>query len=152
MLGILFLFLLYAFLIKLLPLIPELFCAFVVLILYPALQFLVKAGFRALIIVGRFSWASLVFFYYLADEALHSKANPEGTDRKCDKNIEFDKEKSYEKALMFLGLQENCTKKECACAFSRAMVRAHPDKGGTNKQAMAINAARRIVKSHKGWR
>ena len=66
--------------------------------------------------------------------------------------MDVDEEDSYEEALSLLVLQENCTQKELTRAFRSAMAQAHPDKGGTNEQAMALNAARNIVKSHNGWR
>lgn len=75
------------------------------------------------------------FIYYLADEALHS----EETDWQNHEDAETE-EDSYEKALRLLGLQKDYSQKEFARAFRSTMALAHPDKGGTDEQAMALNA------------
>jgi hypothetical protein len=140
-------FLLFGLLLELLPLIRDLICGLVLEVfplLIRAVVGLIAMSCHGIAMAVRFIWALLVFLYYLADEALHSEADPEETL--------VDEEDVYEKALSLLGLHEDCTQEELTRAFRSAMAQAHPDKGGTDEQAMAVNAARNIIKSHKGWR
>jgi len=152
MIEALLLFFFYGLLLEFLRALPELLYGLVVEILCPFIKFMVWATARVLSMSGRFIWALLVFFYYLADEALRRRAEPEETDWQYYEDTEVDEEDSYEEALILLGLQEDCSQKEFIRAFRSAMAQAHPDKGGTHEQALAINKARKIVKNHKGWR
>jgi hypothetical protein len=144
MIEALIFFLIYGLVLEILPLIPEFLYGLVVEILIPLFKFLAQATASILKLAGRFSWALMVFLYYLADEALRSEAGTEET--------ELDEKDAYKKALQLLGLHNDCTQEELIRAFRSAMALAHPDKGGTDEQATAFNAARNIVKTHKGWR
>ena len=148
-------FLIFGLFLEVLPIIRDLIFG-LVLEVFPFL-IRVAAGLiamtgRGIAMASRFIWAMLVFFYFLADEALHSEAEPEEAGWQYHDDMEVDEKDAYEEALNLLGLQEGCTQKEFNRAFRSAMAQAHPDKGGTHEQAMALNAARSIVKNHNGWR
>lgn len=115
---------------------------------WPLLKRLGRATFSYGKKLARGIGAMLVFLYYLADEAL--RGGEAGAEDEPDE--ERAQNDSYEKALRLLGLQDGYTKESFKHAFKSAMARAHPDKGGTHEQAMALNAARNIVKTHNGWR
>ena len=59
--------------------------------------------------------------------------------------------REYEQALAVLGLTEPVTSAAFTRAFRRAMMRAHPDRGGTKQRAQALNAARAVIREHHGW-
>jgi hypothetical protein len=51
-------------------------------------------------------------------------------------------------ALAVLGLTFPCTMEQIKVAYRKAMLKWHPDVGGTNAQARAVNAAYELVKTH----
>jgi IS5 family transposase len=57
----------------------------------------------------------------------------------------------YEQALMLLGLGDDLTRASFEAAYRRAMMKAHPDRGGTKEWAQALNAARRVIRLRHGW-
>ncbi len=57
----------------------------------------------------------------------------------------------FEAALALLGLHPAFTREELVKAYKQAIRRAHPDAGGSVKQAAAINAARDLIMIRKGW-
>lgn len=100
---------------------------------------------------------AVVFLSYLVDEALHGEEEEEYFDyEQTEDEDEPDEEQaqndSYEKALKLLGLQASCTQESFKHAFKIAMIQAHPDKGGSDDQAVAVNAARDIIKIQNNWR
>ena len=123
--------------------------------LWSFLKLLGRTALTCCLSAGRGTRAMLVFFYYLVDEALHGGADQENHDDE-EAEDELDEQQaqnnSYENALRLLGLQADCTLEMFNRAFRSAMVQAHPDKGGTHEDALALNAAREILKTHKGWR
>ncbi len=148
MLGILFFFVLYWMLLEILPLVPGMIVGLVGEVIWPLFIFLCESSFKIIGRTARLTWNVAVFFYLLADEVLHTEDN---ADHPFNENAETE-EDPYIAALTLLGLQEDCTHAEFTRAFRSAIALAHPDRGGTNEQAMALNAARNIVRSHKGWR
>lgn len=58
----------------------------------------------------------------------------------------------YDKAVAFLGLGEHFGYIEFKKAYRRAMMRAHPDRGGHKLDAQAVNKARDTINRRKGWR
>lgn len=152
MMWLLILYLIYIAAIYCLRYLPELLYGLVAEVIWPLMKFLGRIVTSVLMLIernmtlaGRGIWAVLIFLYYLADEALRSEEDPEDTETEIEDN-------SYETALRLLGLQEDYSQKEFTLAFRSAMLRAHPDKGGTDEQAQAIYEARNIVKNHNGWR
>lgn len=140
----------FCLLVEAMPLILELLYMLgmgIIYLYFELLKFMGLVALKILKLAGRYSWALMVFLYYLADEALRSWAD----HRQDHKDAEAE-ENAYEQALSLLGLQDHCTKEDLGRAFRSAMARAHPDKGGTHKQAMALNIARNIIKTRKGWR
>ncbi len=57
----------------------------------------------------------------------------------------------FEAALTLLNLHPVFTREELAKSYKQAIRRAHPDAGGSVKQAAAINAARDLIMIRKGW-
>lgn len=107
--------------------------------------------------MGRNIRAALVFLYYLADEALRGEEEEEDFDyEEAEDEDEPDEEQaqsdSYEKALRLLGLQAGYTQESFKRAFKIAMMQAHPDRGGTDDQAVAVGEARDIIKTQNNWR
>ncbi len=123
--------------------------------LWPFLKFSGRITLKCCLWAGRGTRAGLVFFYYLADEALHRGAEQENhTDEEAEDEIDEQQahNNSYENALRLLGLKAGCTHETFNHAFKDAMMQAHPDKGGTHEDAVALNAARKILKTHNSWR
>ena len=58
---------------------------------------------------------------------------------------------AYAEALILLGLEEEFTHKNFKRAYRRAIMAAHPDRGGTKEKAQAVNKARGVINKHKGW-
>lgn len=58
----------------------------------------------------------------------------------------------YTEALILLGLQEDFTQKNFKKAYRRAIMSAHPDRGGTKEKAQALNKARDVINKRKGWK
>lgn len=105
--------------------------------------------------MGRSIRGALTFLYYLADEALHGGEEEEDyydEEAKDEPDEDQAQEDSYEKALRLLGLQAGCTQESFKRAFKIAMMQAHPDRGGTTDQAVAVGAARDIIKIRNNWR
>lgn len=59
---------------------------------------------------------------------------------------------AYTEALILLGLQEDFTQKSFKKAYRRAIMSAHPDRGGTKEKAQAVNKARDLINKRKGWK
>lgn len=101
---------------------------------------------------ARHAWqhlkAAAVFLFFLADEAVRGP-RPDATQ---DDAQEEPAQDPYQAALNLLGLPTDCSREELARAYKRAISRAHPDKGGTHQQAMAVNTAREIIMNRNGWR
>ncbi|MEW8050414.1 MAG: J domain-containing protein [Candidatus Thiodiazotropha sp.] len=93
--------------------------------------------------------AAAVFLYFLIDEAVRGP-QPDAT-HKDDTNNETTQENRYEAALQLLGLPKDCSREQLGHAYKRAISHAHPDKGGTHQQAMAVNTARETIMNHNGW-
>ena len=122
----------------------------------------VQLGRRAAL-YGPLAWDGLreaaVFLYYLLDEVRRDGTQQnkdwQEEDEQEDDEDEFEDEEEdedvYEKALQLLGLHTGCSSEEFRRAYKLAISRAHPDKGGTHEQALAINTAREIIMSHNGW-
>jgi DnaJ-class molecular chaperone len=51
-------------------------------------------------------------------------------------------------ALAVLGLTCPCTREQIKAAYRKAMLKSHPDVGGTNAEARRVNAAYEAVKGH----
>jgi hypothetical protein len=114
---------------------------------------------------GKHAWhglsAAAVFLFYVLDEVVrdgHPDQEYEDEDAYADNDEEEDGEEDeeededvYEIALQLLGLRTGCTREEFRRAYKHAISRAHPDKGGTHEQALAINTARKIITSQNGW-
>lgn len=70
---------------------------------------------------------------------------------------QFDEESNsgksrLKKAEEMLGLEEgDYDEKEMKRAFAQAMKTAHPDHGGTDEAARAVNNARDVIRKHHGW-
>ena len=107
--------------------------------------------------------AIVIFSYFLIAEALGGKVSQTDDDKKTeadDQDSETDDNfakqeapnNAYEDALKLLGLQAGCTPETANIAFKKAMTWAHPDKGGTHEMALAVNAARNIIKTQNDWR
>jgi hypothetical protein len=102
-----------------------------------------------------------VFSYYILDELVRDGHPDEQNEDEgayaydgADNDREEDEEEDedvYEKTLQLLGLQAGCSLSEFRRAYKRAISRAHPNKGGTHEQALAINTARETIMSHNGW-
>jgi hypothetical protein len=72
---------------------------------------------------------------------LHKKGN-----HTSDHN-NFSKKMTIEEAREILGVQSNATKEEIIKAYKSAILRNHPDKGGSNYLASKINEAKKILLS-----
>lgn len=113
---------------------------------------------RRAALYGPLAWDGLreaaVFLYYLLDEVRRDGTQRDEDWEEEDEQADDEEEDEdvYEKALQLLGLQTGCSLNEFRRAYKRAISRAHPDKGGTHEQALAINTAREIIMSHNGWR
>ncbi|MEW8110532.1 MAG: J domain-containing protein [Candidatus Thiodiazotropha endolucinida] len=99
------------------------------------------------------AWQALstaaVFLYFLLDEAVRGP-QPDAAP-KDDTDNETAQEDHYQVALKLLGLPKDCSREQLGHAYKRAISRAHPDKGGTHQQAMAVNTARETIMNHNGW-
>lgn len=60
-------------------------------------------------------------------------------------------EQLFQDALTLLGLGPNFTQADLKRAFKRAMLQAHPDRGGSADQAVAVNVARDLINAEMGW-
>ena len=58
---------------------------------------------------------------------------------------------SYIRALKLLDLEPGCTPEQLKAAHRRAIMSAHPDRGGSEEMARAINEARTVIRAHYGW-
>jgi hypothetical protein len=92
--------------------------------------------------------AAAVFLCFLVDEAVRG---PRPGSAQEDTRNETAQD-PYEAALNLFGLPPDCSREALARAYKRAISRAHPDKGGTHQQAMAVNTAREIIMNRRGWR
>ncbi|MEW8092425.1 MAG: J domain-containing protein, partial [Candidatus Thiodiazotropha endolucinida] len=93
--------------------------------------------------------AAAIFLYFLLDEAVRGPqpdAAPED-----DTDNETAQEDRYQAALKLLGLPKDCSREQLGHAYKRAISHAHPDKGGTHQQAMAVNTAKETIMNHNGW-
>ena len=61
-------------------------------------------------------------------------------------------QEEYAAALALLGLREPFTHQALKQVYRQAMKAAHTDIGGDKEDAQALNAARDLVMTHKGWR
>ncbi|MCU7837964.1 MAG: J domain-containing protein [Candidatus Thiodiazotropha sp. (ex Troendleina suluensis)] len=93
--------------------------------------------------------AAAVFLYFLVDEAVRGTQPDAATED--DAHNETQQEDRYQAALQLLGLPSDCSREALGRAYKRAISRAHPDKGGTHEQAMAVNTARETIMSHNDW-
>ena len=119
----------------------------------PLPQILGRIALKYCLRAGRGIRGAVVFLYYLVDEAMHGEEEEDYFDYEEDEpDEEQAQEDSYEKALKLLGLQAGCTQESFKHAFKVAMMQAHPDRGGTNDQAVAVGVARVIIKTQHNWR
>ncbi|MCG7983356.1 MAG: J domain-containing protein [Candidatus Thiodiazotropha lotti] len=93
--------------------------------------------------------AAVVFLYFLIDEAVRGP-QPDAAFED-DTHNETTRQDRYQAALQLLGLPNECSREQLGHAYKRAISRAHPDKGGTNQQAMKVNTARQTIMNHNGW-
>lgn len=93
---------------------------------------------------------------------MHDRTNTQNWDDvlEDDDEDEFEEETDQfdprnsrlSKAAELLGLEENgYDAKVMKRAFAQAMKTAHPDHGGTDEAARAVNNARDVIRKHHGW-
>jgi hypothetical protein len=58
----------------------------------------------------------------------------------------------YEEAIALLGLPPGFSRSALHRAWKDKIRKAHPDAGGSSKQAQAINAARDLIAKRNGWK
>ena len=81
-------------------------------------------------------------------KAIHgSKARPECQEKSPPHENEQMPHDIHE-SFVILGLNSDASKAEIKKAYRAAIMRAHPDKGGTHQRAIAVNAARKILRKN----
>ncbi len=101
--------------------------------------------------LGRHARDGLVLLYYIADEFLRG-AGEESKEEEETPEEETAGSTPYEAALALLGLSEEHSFAAFKAAYRQAIASAHPDKGGTDEAAQAVNAARDVIARRHGWR
>lgn len=109
--------------------------------------------FRGLCFAGRGVRLAAVFLYFLIAEWLRGEEAPQeqGFDDQDEADADpddSDDDDLYQAALTLLGLPPRFTRAELDAAFKAAIKKAHPDAGGSDDQAQAVNAARDLLLPH----
>jgi hypothetical protein len=106
-------------------------------------------------------WQLTVFLFILADEWRRGPRDEEtGEEENPDHDQEgFGEEREempppdpYEEAMALLGLPPGFSRTALQRAWKEKIRQVHPDAGGPNEEAQAINAARDFIAARKGWR
>jgi hypothetical protein len=79
----------------------------------------------------------------IGEEGEHDEQQEDNTSREA---------RRYAAACALLGLAEQCDHDALVKAYRQAMRTAHPDRGGSTKQAQALNEARARIARHNGWK
>ena len=114
---------------------------------------------RASVLAGRGIHFSALLLYFLIEEKLRG-AREEQSDEEWDDEYEpsFDDEadevaalSDLEAAHALFGLALTFTCEELGRAYKIAIRKAHPDLGGSLRQAQELNVARDLIMSAHGW-
>lgn len=96
------------------------------------------------------AFAASVLFYFLQDWLRGVRADEPAADG-ADEDTAPGEDELFEAALRLLGLPADYTRSALNAAFKKAILKAHPDTGGSVAQAQAVNAARDILLRRRGW-
>lgn len=108
------------------------------------------AGFEALKWLGRKSVPAAQFLYFLIAEMLNGSAEEFSEYEEAD-DSEAPGVDALEAACSLLGLAPSFSRDEFKQAYRRAIRATHPDHGGSDEAAQAVNAARELIERHYGW-
>ncbi len=134
-------------------------CAFV------ALRFALKALWRGLRTGLPLAWQAgreaTLFIIIFWDEWRHADADGDAADGDGDGEDDDDGDDAHQHAdgrarrlagaLRLLGLKPDCSREELKAAYKRAILKAHPDAGGSAAQAAAVNVARDLIAQEMDW-
>ena len=126
-----------------------------------ALMWLLRCFGMALRLAGRGALAAAyaarrglkaagLFVYLLIDELRRGAADDEDAadDAAADQAADHT---AYETALKRFGLPDRFSEGDLNRAYKTEMLRAHPDRGGSDEQAQDLNAARDVIRHAHGW-
>ena len=108
------------------------------------------AGFEALKWLGRKSVPATQFLYFLIAEMLKGSAE-DSSEHEDPDELETPGVDALEAACALLGLARSFSRDEFKQAYRRAIRATHPDHGGSDEAAQAVNAARELIERHYGW-
>lgn len=104
---------------------------------------------------GRGLVAVCVFLAFLIQECWRGPAyeddSKDSADDVQDRTEEPDPADPYQAAIDLLGLSPGFSRAALNRAYKQAMKQAHPDAGGSTRQAQAVNTARDLLKHAHGW-
>lgn len=115
------------------------------------LGLMLKALIFAAPLLGRATLRGVVFLLRRAFRRGHSRRERRRRENRRRQEQAFPLPRSYEHALAILNLPPEFTRTAFDRAYRRAMMKAHPDRGGSTAHAQALNAARDLVKTRNGW-
>ena len=95
-------------------------------------------------------WASIFVGIFIK----HAVAGEEDEEEEEQVDDEaYEEGDPLQNAFVLFGLNAECTQQELNTAYREIIVDAHPDatKTGSTTAAQRVNAARDLIKQHKGW-
>lgn len=123
---------------------------------FRAAVWLLRHGAAGLMRAGHGLRLAHLFLFYLADEWRRGpREDANAAEEEFSGAVPDDDEPSaadaYDRALALLGLAPGFTQAALKRAYRAAISRTHPDAGGTDDAAQAVNGAYALILQTHGW-